>query len=569
MLVLQVGEWTQIWRRGSHAHRQVEEQPSKRYKKNGDKNAVAMMKRNEQHQRTGRLVLDAYSLSTRRLFCVFQDMEPPKSSSILRKSSDMRKPIRRVKFTKSPSYVTLTFETKIHRLEWFAQVILISVTPMIQNLRIGIRKRRAMCPRSSGEASQKHRKIKGEKRNSILLTFGKKVPACAINHQTWWTRICCRFRSVDAHYQQSKKDLNSPEMDTLTKSCCPTIVINSQWRSADAWRGHSLCQRIEYILDNESPRRYASSFIAQKALAMKTDTLTSGSTVKNHISFKKGIRIQCNTENFVPIVVLGLSTSSSSSSHPSTSMAPSRQESHHPTSSSSSSSSPTTTVSSDSEIRDRGSKWNWFPSSACVKFKCWRDDRTVKPVVYCRFRYKPPSQPKSKNKCRGNHDRTGKPVVCRLRSSTVEFWNLGVAARIQRKSFSDERVPEHRDSHASSSHGVSSEPASKRSVDLGNHSAYTHFPKDRNCEICQRTKITRAPCRRRNGGAVPRAEIFGDLITADHKVLSEGRDSRNNHRYAIVVVQDLATQWIQSYPCKTKTSQETHKKELAKVLGAE
>ena len=86
----------------------------------------------------------------------------------------------------------------------------------------------------------------------------------------------------------------------------------------------------------------------------------------------------------------------------------------------------------------------------------------------------------------------------------------------------------------------------------------THFPKDRNCEICQRTKITRAPCRRRNGGAVPRAENFGDLITVDHKVLSENYESRNNHRYAIVV-QDLAHQWIQSYPCKTKTSQETQR----------
>ena len=95
-----------------------------------------------------------------------------------------------------------------------------------------------------------------------------------------------------------------------------------------------------------------------------------------------------------------------------------------------------------------------------------------------------------------------------------------------------------------------------RSVDLGKHSVYTHFPKDRNCEICQRTKITRAPCRRRIGGAVLRAENFGDLITADHKVLSENCESRNHHRYA-VVVQDLATQWIQSYPCKTKTSQET------------
>ena len=81
-------------------------------------------------------------------------------------------------------------------------------------------------------------------------------------------------------------------------------------------------------------------------------------------------------------------------------------------------------------------------------------------------------------------------------------------------------------------------------------------PKDRNCEICKRTKITMASCRRRIGGVVLRAEKFGGLITADHKVLSEGCESRNNHRYAIVV-QDLATQWVQSYPCKTKTSQET------------
>ena len=52
-----------------------------------------------------------------------------------------------------------------------------------------------------------------------------------------------------------------------------------------------------------------------------------------------GIRIICNTENFVPIVVPGLSSSSSGSS--STSRTPSRQENHCSPSSSSSSSSPT------------------------------------------------------------------------------------------------------------------------------------------------------------------------------------------------------------------------------------
>ena len=117
---------------------------------------------------------------------------------------------------------------------------------------------------------------------------------------------------------------------------------------------------------------------------------------------------------------------------------------------------------------------------------------------------------------------------------------------------------ERRNSHASSSHEPPLKPTPARSVDLCKHSIKTHFLKDRNYEICQRTKITRAPCRRRNGGAAPRAENFGDLITADYKVLSENCESRNNHRYA-VVVQDLATQWIQAYPCKTKTSQETQR----------
>ena len=67
--------------------------------------------------------------------------------------------------------------------------------------------------------------------------------------------------------------------------------------------------------------------------------------------------------------------------------------------------------------------------------------------------------------------------------------------------------------------------------------------------------MTRAPCRRRIGGAVPRAEKFGDMITSDHKVLLEGCGSRDNHRHT-VVVQDLATQWLQSYPCETKSSHE-------------
>ena len=250
---------------------------------------------------------------------------------------------------------------------------------------------------------------------------------------------------------------------------------------------------------------------------------------KPHL-IKNDIRIQCNTENFVPIVVLGLSTSSSSCSHPSTSMTPSRQERNHPTSSSSSSTSPTTTVLSDSETRER------------------EDLSGID------------SHPVPVSSSHVERIERGNPLFADSgrASSDIPEWLPEF-----RENLVDDRVPEHRDSHASSSHEPSSEPTSKRRVDLGKHSVDTHFPEDRNCEICQRTEITWAPCRIRIGGAVLRAENFGDLITADHKILSESCESRNNHRYAIVV-QDPMDPGV-SVQNKNFTG---NPKELAKVLGA-
>ena len=157
--------------------------------KNGDKSATAMLK------------------ISRQLGCVFQDMEPPKSSSILRKSSDIRKPIRCVQFTK-------------------AVVRLADIRD--QNPSLGM-----ICPgephqrnpnapkfenRSQDETEWQERcaceaawrlaksilKITGEKKSSILLTFGKLVPVCIISCQTRGTRICCGLRRVDAHDQQKK-----------------------------------------------------------------------------------------------------------------------------------------------------------------------------------------------------------------------------------------------------------------------------------------------------------------------------------------------------------------------------
>ena len=50
------------------------------------------------------------------------------------------------------------------------------------------------------------------------------------------------------------------------------------------------------------------------------------------------------------------------------------------------------------------------------------------------------------------------------------------------------------------------------------------------------------------------------------KVLNKDSESRLQHRHA-VVVQDLYSQWIQCYPTKTETAQETMKS-LQKNLAA-
>ena len=255
---------------------------------------------------------------------------------------------------------------------------------------------------------------------------------------------------------------------------------------------------------------------------------------KPHL-IKDGIRIICNTENFVPIVVPGLTSSSSTSS--STSRTPMRQESH---SSSSSSSSPSSPTVGEISVREREDAPDSDISPAPVSELV--DDRTVKPVE---------TQANEIPKTNEKETTTERRNLCD--DSEMPEW-----LQEFRENLVDDEIPLQGGSHASSSHEASLEPTTKRREDLGKHNVHTHFTKDRNYEICKRTKITRATCTRRNGEALPRAVNFGDLITADHKVLSDNCESRNNHRYA-VVVQDLATQWIQAYPCKNKTSQETQR----------
>ena len=531
MLVLQVREWMQIWGKVlSHASpgwRTAQQEVSK-----------------EWWQKCSGC---AEEYTTFR--CVFQDMEPPKFSSILRKSSDIRKPSRCVQFTKAVLRHA-NIRDQNPSLGMICPGVPHQRNPNAPKFEDRFEEETERQERCAREAAWKLAKsvLKLKEKNKAAFfspSENRCLPASTLKLEE-------RKFVVDSGasmHMISKKDLSDAEMETLTTSISPTIVMTANGE----------------VQTHEEATVYVKEldiFLTMKVLENTPAVLSLGKLCDEHgYSYewingqkpgliKNGVRIQGNTENFVPIVVPGLSSNSSTSFPSSTSMTLSRQEIDHPTSSSSSSTLPTMTVSSDSETRARRDLRgiDSYPASVSSKHvdrKEWRDPLT-----------KPTKNTKpSKNE---DHDlERWDPLYSDIPEWLQEF----------RENLVDDRVPEQRYSHVSSSHEPSSEPTSTRSVDLGKHSNYTHFPKDRNCEICQRTKITSAPCRRRTGGAVPRAKKFGDLITADHKVLSDNCESRNNHRCA-VVVQDLATQWIQAYPCKNKTSQETQKS-LQKFLEPE
>ena len=104
----------------SYAHCQVDEQPSKKSQKNGDKSELAILKNTRQ------LVLRIFRIWSRRSLQRFCERTYGNQSDVF----DSMK----------PSYIILTFETKIHRSDIFAQVIFISATPNPPNLRIGSRR---------------------------------------------------------------------------------------------------------------------------------------------------------------------------------------------------------------------------------------------------------------------------------------------------------------------------------------------------------------------------------------------------------------------------------------------
>ena len=375
------------------AHRQVDEQPTKRSKTNNDKSAVAMLKKGNWqeresvtdgcHDRPGKLgnrsdkkleqnSSKCQSSDARQLGCVFQDMTPPKS--ILRKGTDMPKPIQRVKFTKAIARHT-KMRDQNPSLGYICPGEPHQRSPNAPKFEDRSQEETEWQEQGAREAAWKLAKSVFKLKEKNKATFfspseNRCLPASTLKPEE-------REFVVDSGasmHMISKKDLSNAEMDTLTKSRSPTIVITANGEV----QTHE--EAIAYVKELDI-------FLTMKVLNNTPGVLSLGKFCdENGYSYewingqkphliKDGIRIICNTENFVPIVVPGLSSSSSASS--STSRTPMKQESHSSSSSSSSPSSPTVDEISVREREDApDSDISPVPVSELVDDRSGRPDET-------------------------------------------------------------------------------------------------------------------------------------------------------------------------------------------------
>ena len=142
------------------------------------------------------------SSDARQLGCVFQDMTPPKS--IFRKSSDMQKPIQRVKFTKA-----IARHTKIRDRNPSLGMICPGEphqrSPNAPKFEDRSQEETEWQEQGAREAAWKLAKSVFKLKERERATFfspseNRCLPASTLKPQE--REFCCRLRSVNAHDQQ-------------------------------------------------------------------------------------------------------------------------------------------------------------------------------------------------------------------------------------------------------------------------------------------------------------------------------------------------------------------------------
>ena len=84
----------------------------------------------------------------------------------------------------------------------------------------------------------------------------------------------------------SKKDLSDAEMDTLTKSCSPTIVTTANGEVQTQEEATVYVKELDIFLTMKVLEN-TPAVLPLERFAMKTDIPMNGSMVTNHISLKR------------------------------------------------------------------------------------------------------------------------------------------------------------------------------------------------------------------------------------------------------------------------------------------
>ena len=199
-------------------------------------------------------------------------------------------------------------KTKVRRSEKFKSKFLISAVRTLWNLRIDLRRRlKDRCD----DAWRLAKKETG-KATFFSPTNEWCLPAPSVINPEEREFVADSGASM---HMLSRKDLNSAELETVSlwKS---DDGCHSQRRSANQRRSDSVSQRIGFIRDGKASRRYTGRSLTRKSLRRPRIFLPLDQWPETTTEQRWQRRIKCNTANYVPIVVPGLSTGSSSSATP-------------------------------------------------------------------------------------------------------------------------------------------------------------------------------------------------------------------------------------------------------------
>ena len=205
-----------------------------------------------------------------------------------------------------------------------------------------------MCPKQGLESCQQHFLAQRERQNYIRLAEKWVLPVASTKELEEREFV---VDSGACMHMVSKKDINSAELETMRISRNPTTVMTDNGE----------------VQTREEATVYVKELDLLMTVKLLEDTpavLSLGKLCEDHLYsyewtsgqkpqlIKDGRRKKCSTENYVPIVVLSLSTSSSSTATP-TSPTSVLQESVvptlHPTSTRSESTTSTVRVSPSHE----------------------------------------------------------------------------------------------------------------------------------------------------------------------------------------------------------------------------